>query len=129
MSMVRRSLAILLAVLMMAPAAQAQTHVIGAQQLAKAVQQRVSQEQADREAIASLLQRDEVRQIAKRAGLSLDKAQAAVSTLDGDQLRDLATQARAVTNDLEGGATTVVITTTTIIIILLIVIIIILLAD
>jgi hypothetical protein len=114
---------------MMAPAAQAQTHVIGAQQLAQAVRQRVSQEQADREAIASLLQRDEVRQIAKRAGLSLDKAQAAVSTLDGDQLRDLATQARAVTSDLEGGATTVVITTTTIIIILLIVIIIILLAD
>jgi hypothetical protein len=113
---------------MLAPAAQAQTHVIGARQLATAVQQRVNQEQADREAVASLLQRDEVRQIAKRAGLSLERAQAAVSTLDGHQLRDLAAQARTVNNELEGGAT-VVITTTTIIIILLVIIIIILLAD
>ena len=51
----------------------------------------------------------------------------AVSTLQGDELRQAAGQARAVNKDLAGGAT-VVITTTTIILILLVIIIIIALA-
>jgi len=129
MEIVRRSLAVILAALLVAPAAQAQTHVIQKSALAQAVQERVSQDQADREAIASLLQRAEVRQIAASAGLSLEKAQAAVSTLQGQPLRDLAAQARQANNDLAGGASTVVISTTTIIIVLLIVILIVLIAD
>jgi len=129
MEIVRRSLAVVLAALLMAPAAQAQTHVIQKSALAQAVQDRVSQDQADREAIASLLQRAEVRQIAANAGLSLEKAQAAVSTLHGQPLRDLAAQARQANNDLAGGASTVVISTTTIIIVLLIVILIVVIAD
>jgi hypothetical protein len=122
MRIVRRSLAVCLAVLFMAPAVQAQDHVIGQSALDKAVQQRVSQEQADREAIRSLLQRSEVRDIAARAGISLDTAQAAVSTLQGKDLQQAAQQARQVQNDLAGGASTVVISTTTIIIVLLLVI-------
>ena len=97
--------------------------------LSQAVQQRVSQDQADREAILSLLQRPEVKQIAAQAGLSLQKAEAAVSTLNGQDLRDLAAQSRQVQNDLAGGASTIVISTTTIIIVLLIVILIVLIAD
>ena len=88
MRIVRHSFAMLLAVLLVAPAAQAQTHVIGKSALSEAVQQRVSQEQADREAILSLLHRPEVQQIAAQAGLSLEKAEAAVSTLNGQDLRD-----------------------------------------
>ena|SRR5687767_4891116 len=126
MRIVRRSLAVLLAALLVAPAAQAQTHVIAKSALAQAVQERVSQDQADREAIVSLLQRSEVRQIAAQAGLSLEKASAAVSTLQGQDLRDLATQARQANNDLAAGASTIVISTTTIIIVLLIVILIVL---
>jgi hypothetical protein len=129
MECVRRSLAVFLAALVVAPSAQAQTHVIQRSALAQAIQERVSQDQADREAIASLLQRAEVRQIAANAGLSLEKAQAAVFTLDGQLLRDLATQARQANNDLAGGASTIVISTTTIIIVLLIVILIVLIAD
>ena len=129
MECVRRSLAVFLAALVVAPSAQAQTHVIQRSALAQAIQERVSQDQADREVIASLLQRAEVRQIAANAGLSLEKAQAAVFTLDGQLLRDLATQARQVNNDLAGGASTIVISTTTIIIVLLIVILIVLIAD
>ena len=64
-----------------------------------------------------------MRGVAAKAGLSVEQAEAAVSTLQGDQLRQAAGQARAVNQDLAGGAT-VVITTTTIIIILLIIIII-----
>ncbi len=124
MKIVRRSLAVCLAVLFMAPMASAQDHVIGQSALDRAVQQRVSQEQADREAITSLLQRSEVREIAAKAGLSLDKAQAAVSTLQGRDLQQAAQQARQVQNDLAGGASTIVISTTTIIIVLLLVILI-----
>ena len=87
MRIVRRSLAVCLAVLFMAPAVQAQDHVIDKSALDKAVQQRVSQEQADRDAIVSLLHRSEVRDIAARAGISLDTAEAAVSTLKGNDLR------------------------------------------
>jgi ribosomal protein L12E/L44/L45/RPP1/RPP2 len=70
-----------------------------------------------------------VREIASKAGLSVEKAEAAVSTLEGDDLRELAKQARQAQNDLAGGASTIVISTTTIILILLLIIIIVLVAD
>ena len=129
MRIVRQSLAVLLAALLIAPAAQAQTHVIGKSALSQAVQERVSQDQADRDAIRSLLHRPEVKQIAAQAGLSLHKAEAAVSMLNGQDLRDLAAQSRQVQNDLAGGASNIVISTTTIIIVLLIIILIVLIAD
>ena len=124
MKLVRRTLAVCLAVLFMAPAANAQSNVIGKSTLDKAVQERVARDQADRDAIQSLLRRAEVREVADRAGLSLDKAAAAVSTLQGDDLRQIANQARQADNQLAGGASTIVISTTTIIIVLLIVILI-----
>ena len=64
MMVVRRTLAICLAILVMAPSVNAQSHVINKSTLNQAVQQRVSQEQADRAAIVSLLHRSDVRQIA-----------------------------------------------------------------
>lgn len=129
MKVFRRTLALVLAVLFMAPAAHAQSNVITRSALDQAVQDRVSRDQADREAIRTLLQREEVRDVAGKAGLSLDKALAAVSTLDGDQLQQLADQSRQIDNQLAGGASTVVISTTTIIIVLLLVILIVALAD
>ena len=129
MKLVRRTIAVCLAVLFMAPAANAQSNVIGKSALDKAVQQRVAKDQSDRAAIQSLLRRAEVRQVAGKAGLSLDKAVAAVSTLQGDELRQLAEQARQADNQLAGGASTVVISTTTIIIVLLLVILIIAIAN
>ena len=129
MRIVRQSLAVLLATLMVAPAAHAQTHVVDRTALAQAVQERVSRDQADRDAILALLARTEVRQIAARAGLSLETARAAASTLEGEQLKDLASQARQVNDDLAGGASTVTISTTTIIIVLLVIILIVLIAD
>jgi hypothetical protein len=128
MKIVRRSLAVILGALLVAPAAQAQTHVVARSALAQAVQERVGQDQADRDAIRSLLARAEVRQVARQAGLSLAKAEAAVSTLQGQDLRDLAAQAREVNDDLVAGSN-VVISTTTIIIVLLVVILIIVAVD
>lgn len=129
MEIVRRSIAIVLMVLLVAPVARAQQSVVSTSALEQAVQERVQQEQADRDAIQSLLRRPEVRQIAANAGLSIERAEAAVSTLDGEDLKELASQARQAQNDLAGGATTIVITTTTVIIILLIIILIVLIAD
>jgi len=124
MKLVRRTLAVCLAVLFMAPAASAQSNVIGKSALDKAVQERVASDQTDRAAIQALLERAEVREVAGKAGLSLDKALAAVSTIQGDDLRQLADQARHADNQLAGGASTVVISTTTILIVLLIVLLI-----
>ncbi|OFW06780.1 MAG: hypothetical protein A3H96_14035 [Acidobacteria bacterium RIFCSPLOWO2_02_FULL_67_36] len=107
----------------------AQSHVINKAALDEAVKVRVSQERADRDAIVALLHRSDVRRIAAKAGLSIDKAAAAVSTLQGRELQQIASQARQVQNDLAGGASTIVISTTTVIIILLIVILIVALSD
>jgi len=124
MQMCRRILGTTLAVLLCAPAAWAQqTHVINKSALDQAVQQRVSQDEADREALRTFLANPAVQRVAAKAGLSVDKAAAAVSTLQGDELQRAAAQARTVNADLAGGAT-VVITTTTIIIVLLIIILI-----
>ena len=122
MQMFRRSLGAALALVLAAPGAYAQqTHVISTSALDQAIQQRVSQERADREAIRTFLLQPAVRGVAAKAGLSIDKAEAAISTLHGDQLRQTADQARSVTNQLAGGST-VIISTTTIIIILLVII-------
>ena len=125
MQMFRRILATTLAVMLIAPAGAwaQQTHVINQSTLDQAVQQRVSQDQADRESLRTFLQNPAVRNVAARAGLPIDRAQAGVAALQGDELRQAASQARAVNQDLAGGAT-VVITTTTIIIVLLIIILI-----
>lgn len=124
MQMFRRILGVTLAIMLAAPAAWAQqTHVINKSALDQAVQQRVSQDQSDREALRTFLQNPQVRTVAAKAGLPIEKAEAAVSTLQGDELRQAAGQARAASQDLAGGDT-LVISTTTIIIILLIVILI-----
>lgn len=127
MKTVRRFLGGCLAILMMAPAAGAQDHVIGTSALDQAVQQRVSRERADREVILSLLQRQDVRDIAGKAGLSLDQARAGISMLQGKDLEQAAEQARAVQDSLAGGGN-VTVSTTTIIIVLLLIILIVLIA-
>ncbi len=129
MKVLKRSLAVCLAVLFMAPAAHAQNHVIGKAALDQAVQNRVSREVADRDAIVSLLRTRQVRDVADQAGLSLTSAEAAVSTLGGADLEQIAAQARRVNNDISGGASTIVISTTTIIIVLLLVILLVAVAD
>jgi hypothetical protein len=124
MQMFRRGLCAAVALMLAAPSAFAQqTHVINSSALDQAVQQRVARDQADREAIRSFLHNPSVRAVAAKAGVSTDKAEAAASTLQGDELRQAASQARSVNDQLAGGST-IVISTTTIIIILLIIVLI-----
>jgi hypothetical protein len=120
--------AFVLTLMSAAVASAQQSHVISTSALDQAVQQRVSQDQADRDAIRSLLQRSEVKDVARKAGLSLEKAEAAIGSLQGDDLRQMAGQARVVDQQLAGGASTIVISTTTIIIVLLVILLIVAIA-
>lgn len=125
MHRLRQILGTTLALMLCAPVAWAQqTHVISHAALDQAVQQRVAQDQADRAALQEFLRQPVVKDVAARAGLSLEKAESAVSTLQGNDLQQAASQARAVNAQLAGGASTIVISTTTIIIVLLIIILI-----
>ncbi len=123
MRIVRRFVVGCLTILMIAPAAGAQDHVISKSALDQAVQQRVSREQADRDAILSLLQRQDVRELAGKAGLSIDQARAGISLLEGKDLAQAAEQARVVQDSLAGGGNVTVSTTTIIIVLLLLILI------
>jgi hypothetical protein len=123
MKMCQIALGAVLTMLLCVPAASAQqTHVVTQRALDQAVQQRVTQDQADRDDIRTFLQNPTVKDVAARAGLPIAKADAAVSTLQGDDLHRAASQAREVNEELAGGSDTIVLSTTTIIIIILLVI-------
>jgi len=107
------------------PPAHAQTsHAAPQAALDAAVQDHAATAAADRETVLRLLERPDVQAVAGDLGLDLRRAQSAVSTLDGQQLTELAAQARQAEQGLAGGQSTVTISTTVIIIALLILIII-----
>ena len=97
MQMFRALLGTTIALTLCAPVAWAQQgHVVSKAALDQAVQQRVIQEQSDRAALRDFLQQPAVKEAAAKAGLQLDKAEAAVSTLQGQDLAQAAAQARTV---------------------------------
>jgi hypothetical protein len=103
-------------------AGEPQRHVVGETEIQARIDQQIGQANADRQAIQTMLQREDVRRIAGSAGLDLERASAAAGTLSGASLEKLAAQAREVNASLVGGDNTVVISATTLIIILLILI-------
>ena len=122
-------LAILLMVLTAVPRLGAQSHAAPQSALDAAVQQHVAAASADREAVLRVLDRSEVKTVAERAGIDLRRATSAVATLQGDELAQVAAQARQVEEALAGGQSRVVISTTLIIIALLVLILIIVAVD
>jgi cell division protein FtsL len=125
MRVLKSTLAVMLALHLAAPGAwAAQQHAAGTATLDQMVAAEASTDDQHRQAVRDLLQRDEVRDIAKGAGLDLARAEAAVAVLDGAELEQLALQAQQVNEELAGGASVVVISTTTIIIVLLIILLI-----
>lgn len=85
-----------------------------------------AKKQADRQTILSVLEREDVRQVAKSAGLPIDKAAGVVATLDGAELAQVAAQAQQVNDALAGGQT-ITLSVWLIIIALLVIILIVLL--
>jgi len=75
------------------------------------------------------LGRSEVKGVAERAGIDLRRATGAVSTLQGEDLARVASQARQVETALAGGQSRIVVSTTLIIIALLVLILIIVAVD
>lgn len=84
----------------------------------------VRADEANRQAVRDVLDRQQVRAVAGRAGLDLQRARHAVGTLSGAELQEIADHARRVDAKLAGGASVIVISTTTIIIVLLLVLLI-----
>ena len=68
-----------------------------------AIHQHVAGIATDREAILRVLQRSEVKVVAGRAGIDLRTKEAAVATLQGEELARVATLARQVEDRLAGG--------------------------
>lgn len=103
-------------------ASEPQRHVVKENEIQARIDQQIGQADADREAIQSMLQREDVRQIAGSAGLDLERASAAAAVLSGSELEELAAQAREGNAELAGGDGRIVISATAIIIILLVLI-------
>lgn len=124
MQTVRKLVTCVIAILMAAPASALADgrHMADPAMLAAAIAEHVNQQDAERAAIREALARPQVRDMASRMGLDVDRVTAAVDTLAGADLDRAANAARQVNQELVGGATTVVISTTTIIIALLVVI-------
>jgi hypothetical protein len=123
-------LAIFVTAAVLSSPAQAQsTHAAPQAAIDAALQEHVPGAAADREMVLRLLERADVRDVAGQIGLDLRRAASAVATLEGEELAQLAAEARQVERTLAGGQSRVVISTTMIIIGLLVLILIIVAVD
>lgn len=90
-----------------------------------AITRTLDQEAASRTTITTLLRRDDVRKIAEGRGLDLRRAEAAVATLQGDELQKLSLLAASADAQLAGGRDPVIsISLVTLLLIVIIVILI-----
>ena len=123
-------LVVLLSLVITVPRAQAQTpHAATQSAIDAALQQHVATAAAERADLLRVLSNPEVKAVADKAGLDLRRATTAVASLDGQELTQLAAQARQVDQALAGGQSRVVISTTMIIIALLVLILVIVAVD
>jgi hypothetical protein len=76
--------------------------------LDQALSRKLSHEDAARQTIRTLLERDDVQKLAAGYGLDARRAADAVGTLQGEELDRLASQAAQVQSDLAGGEDVVV---------------------
>jgi hypothetical protein len=90
--------------------------------LDNAIANTLHQEAAARGTIATLLQREEVRTIAAGRGLDLRQAEAAVGTLEGDELQRLSVLAANADSKLAGGDQVISISLVTLLLIVIIII-------
>lgn len=104
----RKFVVTMLVAVMLAPTlayAQVAAQAAAPQSLAAVAADHAAKKQADRQVILDVLAREDVRQVAKSANLPIDKATAAVATLQGAELAQVAAQAQQVNDALAGGQT------------------------
>jgi hypothetical protein len=90
--------------------------------LDNAIAKKLGQDDAARNTITMLLQRDDVRGMAEGYGLDVRRAEAAVSTLQGDELQRLSRLAANANGQLAGGDTVITVSLVTVLLIVIIVI-------
>jgi hypothetical protein len=90
--------------------------------LDSALAKTLDQEEAARTTITTLLRRDDVRRIAEGRGLDLRRAEAAVGTLQGDELQRLSLLAANADAQFAGGDQVISISLVTLLLIVIIVI-------
>jgi hypothetical protein len=123
-------LVILLSIVVAMPRVQAQaSHTASQSAIDAALQEQVSSAAADRADVQRVLANPEVKAVADAAGIDLRRASTAVASLEGEQLSQIAAQARQVDQALAGGQSKIVISTTMIIIALLVLILLIVALD
>jgi len=110
------------AMLYAAPAIAQERHITDAAAMQKAIAQRKAADDNNREAVMTVLRRPDVKQLAERMGLSLERAETALASLPGDKLAELADPARAVSADLAGGDTKIVISLTVLLLLLILIV-------
>ena len=98
-----------------------QRHVVDPAEMRQAIADQTAADQKNRDAVLGVLHRSEVRDLANRLGLSVTRAEGAVSTLDSAELARVADTARTADAQLAGGSTTVAISLTTLLLIIIIV--------
>jgi cytochrome c-type biogenesis protein CcmH/NrfG len=125
----RKAIAVLSIAVIFAPAVPAgaaeRASVVEAADLDRALLVQGGGDDDARQVLRDLLARPEVAELAGDLGLELRRAEDAVETLEGEELRNLAAQVRQVEGDRAGGQTI----TISLVTLLLVIIIVILLAD
>jgi len=99
-----------------------QRHVVDPADMRQAVAAQAATDQQNRDVVLRVLRQSQVREVAQRLGLSVKRAESAVSTMSSAELAELAVPARAADADLAGGNRTIIISTTTLLLIIIIVI-------
>lgn len=126
MRLVNRIMAVMLLPTMLtvsSPALAQQIHVVDSAAMSRALAAKADAVRSKQDAVRRVLNRADVREMAARMGLSIERAQKAIATLNVAELAQLARYAADVeAAAMSGGASTIVISTTTVILVLLIVI-------
>lgn len=126
MHIVTRAVALfLVAIFSVTPALAQEAHVVDQAAIDQALSEAIGEDDAHRETVLRLLRRAEVRGLAAELQLDLRRAEAAVATLEGEELARFASLAGDVETQLAGGQSKITLSTTTIIIGLLVLILII----
>ena len=99
-----------------------QRHVVDPAAMRQAVADQGTKDQQNRDVVLRVLRQKQMQDVASRLGLSVTRAENAVSTLGSAELASLAIPARLADKELAGGSQKIIISTTTLLLIIIIVI-------
>ena len=106
MRLPEKALALLLSLVLLGPAVSAQQpHVVDPTALDQALAESAKDTAAKRQTVITALRQAQVKEMAQRLGLDATRAEAAVGSLDGVMLDQVAAQAQQVNEAIAGGQT------------------------